>query len=82
MAIIEETALADPLSPRERSRLEDALEKLRRQERPCADYLWQKHMVGLSYEELGRVYGLSADAIRVRIHRGLKQAGIRTPKED
>ncbi len=68
---IEASATHTPLSAGERLDLEYALDLLRAAKPPCVGYLWDHYILGLDYTELGHLYGLSPDAMRMQVKRCL-----------
>jgi len=71
---VEASGRDERISREEREELDYALALLRSAKPPCVDYLWDRIALGLSYKEMTEIYGLRADAARMRVERCLKLA--------
>lgn len=58
----------------DRAQLEEMMSLLKESSRPCIDFLWDRYVVGLSYEIMGEQYSITDEAARKRVSRCLKLA--------
>ena len=56
----------------ERDELAFAMELLSAAKPPCVGYLWEAFALTLTYVEMGKLHGLSADAMRMKVNRCLE----------
>jgi RNA polymerase sigma factor (sigma-70 family) len=58
----------------DREELEYAMGLLQAAKPPCVDYLWEAYGLALTYVEMGKLYGRSADTMRMKVNRCLALA--------
>jgi RNA polymerase sigma factor (sigma-70 family) len=63
-----------PFTGAQRADLEEAISLLTTSSPPCVHYLWDRHVVGLTFVELGKEYEVTEEAARKRVERCLKLA--------
>ena len=56
----------------EREELAFAMELLHAAKPPCVGYLWEAFALALTYVEMGKLHGLSTDAMRMKVNRCLE----------
>lgn len=61
-------------STQDRMDVESAMKLLESIDAPCCDFLRSRYLLGLGFEEIGRLYGLSTDAARMAVERCRKLA--------
>lgn len=71
---IESSRRDEGLTLAERENLEYGLDLLRAAKPPCVNYLWDRFALDLSFKDLGDIYGLSEDAMRMQVNRCLELA--------
>lgn len=71
---VEASAIEEPFQPEEQHELQLCLARLRRVKPPCYDYLTKHYFRGLDLGTLAREYGLTYNAMRMRINRCLELA--------
>ena len=70
-----ELSLGDEAAgPEEADELQYALELLGAARPPCVNYVWEAFALELTYPEMGKLHGKSADAMRMQVERCLQLA--------
>ena len=72
--VVEAVAAEDPLPPGAHLDIEDALKMLEFGEPPCRDLLWLYCLLDWDYQDIADEYGLTYDAVRMKIKRCLERA--------
>jgi len=72
--IVEASEQTTSMTAEQRETLAEALELIALAKPPCAKALNLRFIAGLSFDELGRAFGKSADAARVQVRRCLELA--------
>lgn len=61
--------------PDDNAGLDEVIYRLRKLDRMCFELLWNRYVVGYSITELAKAFGVTYDAMRVRIDRCEEAAG-------
>lgn len=71
--VVDSGADEQPLSDTDREEVKEALHILSSIDPEACDFLWEHAVVGRTYEEIGDMWGMTADAVRMRIKRSLEE---------
>ena len=71
--LVESGADERPLSDTDREEINEALHILSSIDPEACNFLWEHAVVGRTYEEIGDIRGMTADAVRMRINRSLEE---------
>jgi len=71
---VEASTQVEALPAGTRLDLEYAMDLLQKAQPPCCDYLWKRYIMEWDYGDIAREYGLSDDAVKMRVWRCLETA--------
>ncbi len=71
---VEESGKTQPLSEKDKLDCEYAMKLLKKADPECHEYLWNRYMADMEYWDMGTMYEVNSDAMRMRITRCLETA--------